>query len=189
MPSLVQALHLPGLSKELLFALRSKECTHFLSTCVSTCLPKTSRMLGFRLGSYREERSRGFAWASRGICGVMAVYGRGMRGICGVEWPGQWPAYTGDERSRRVRMGICGGYMDECSRRRRAGFAWALCGICGIMGGVWAGNAWYLRGGRPTGDERSRRVRVGIVFAGYGRPMGGECVGRPTGDERTDLCA
>ena len=30
-------------------------------------------------------------------------------------------------------------------------FVWYLQGT----GGAWAGNAWYLRCGRPTGDERT----------------------------------
>ena len=81
---------------------------------------------------------------------AVAVYGRGMRGICGVA------GLRGDECSRRRRAGFAW-YLRV---GRRAGFAWYLRGT----GGVWAGNAWYLRGGRPAKDERSRGRRV--VFAG-----------------------
>ena len=136
----------------------------------------------------------GMGWYERcmgglGICGVAAglwgtsvrggvylrVYGRGMRGICGVAGLRVGRAFA--EASRVVSAGYI---RSENGRGMR--------GICG--GGVWAGNAWYLRGGRSTGGrvfaETSRRVRVvfaggasrrvRVVFAGYGRCMGGECV-------------
>ena len=52
------------------------------------------------------------------------------------------------------------------------------------MGGVWAGNAWYLRGPAYRA-ERLRRVRVGVAWvsrAGNAWYLWG---GRPTGDERS----
>ena len=126
----------------------------------------------------------GVARASRGICRVSAVCGE-----C-VVFAG-WPAYRGRafaEASRghrvvfagygRVLGGECvvfagcgrptgGRAFAEASHGRRvvfAGYGRVMGGECVLfagMGGVWAGNAWYLQGGRPT---RGRGVRV--VFAG-----------------------
>ena len=96
----------------------------------------------------------GMGWYERcmgglGICGVAAglwgtsvrggvylrVYGRGMRGICGV-------------------AGLYGGRaFAEASRGVRVGVSWHY-------GRIWAGNAWYLRGGRPT---RRTSVRGGVA--------------------------
>ena len=111
--------------------------------------PKTSRMLGSRLGSQREESSRsvrmGVAWYLRGMG---RVYGRGMRGILGVA----------GLRGPSVREGFARG-----SRGRRVVFAWngrGMLGICGVAG-LWGTS---VRGGFAWGS-RGRRV----VFAGYGR--------------------
>ena len=81
----------------------------------------------------------GFVWGSRGICGVRVVYGRGMRGICEVA--GLRATSVRGEGSRGVRVKFAG------------------YGRC-----IWAGNAWYLQRGRPTGDERSRRRRVRFAW-------------------------
>ena len=120
----------------------------------------------------------GVAGASRGICGV--GYGRGMPGICGGGRP---------ECSRRRRAGVVR-YLHVFARMasRRVCGVWAVYGECVVfagwpaaeasrgrravfagagMGGVWAGNAWYLRGGRPTEGERSRRRRRRVGFAWY----------------------
>ena len=117
----------------------------------------------------------GVAGASRGICGV--GYGRRMGGECLVFAGVAGPSVRGGVA--RASCGICM-YLRVWRRAVFAGYGRCMGGECVVfagwpaaeasrgrravfagsgMGGVWAGNAWYLRGGRPTEGERSRRRR------------------------------
>ena len=105
---------------------------------------------GWCIYEHSQRHRTGFAWASRGICGV----GGGMRGICGVAGL-LGTSVRGGARSSRGRRAVF------------AGYGWCR-----------AGNAWYLRGGRPMGDERSRRCRAGFASGSRLGSCPGSCLVR-----------
>ena len=138
----------------------------------------------------------GGVWAGNACVCICGVYGRGMRGICGVAGL-LGRAFAGFAWGSRG-IGVWAGMRGICGvaglpgTSVHGGFAWylqvygrgmrGLCRVAGLQGrafaeawrGVRVGFAWSGYG-RCVGVAWGSR-EVGVVCAGYGWCMGGECV-------------